>query len=250
MLKKINIIKITCAITLSPLLFPLILKGDVYIKRVKHYDPVSIIGHTEPAKDEEGGTWISKDKYRVDDGEKSTVIIRLDQRKAYIINHQTKTYSEADIPVDLKKILCPQATKFIENLVVSSHVSDTGEMKKIKKWKCKKYVIEIDASVMGIEVIVNQELWVSKKFAVRMNLYKKFEGELLGLNPLVITCLEEMKKIEGYPVLIKSSVKMIGAEKNSIEEVISVEKKSPPPGIYDLPQGYTKSGYNPFPLEK
>ena len=61
---------------------------------------------------------------------------------------------------------------------------------------------------------------------------------------------EEFKKMEGYPVLTLVSMKMMGTETKSKEEVISVEKKDAPAGTYDLPEGYTKATYNPFQQRK
>jgi len=66
------------------------------------------------------------------------------------------------------------------------------------------------------------------------------------MNPMLKGLIEEFKKIEGYPVLTKVSMNIMGSETKSQEQVLSVEKKDAPAGTYDLPQGYTKTAYNPF----
>jgi len=43
---------------------------------------------------------------------------------------------------------------------------------------------------------------------------------------------------------------MMGAEQKYKEEVISVEKIKAPAETYDLPQGYTKTAFNPLELGK
>lgn len=241
-----NILWWACLITASFLtLSPVLVNGDIYIKKTKHTDLI-IKGKKDSAKDEEGGAWIAKNKFRADEGDKTTIIVRLDLKKIYIINHQTKTYSEADIPVDLEKIISPQAKQMMEIMEVSAKVIDTDESEKMKKWKCKKYLIKINASMMEIRMHMTQELWVSKKIGIKLKLYEKYRREILALNPMIENIIDEIQKIEGYPVITKFSMSIMGREVKTYEEVVSVEKKDAPAGTYDVPQGYTKTDFNPF----
>ncbi|GAI84146.1 unnamed protein product, partial [marine sediment metagenome] len=57
---------------------------------------------------------------------------------------------------------------------------------------------------------------------------------------------EEVKKMEGYPIVTIYSMTISGTETKYREEVVSVEKKGAPAGIYDLPQGYKKIPFNPL----
>jgi hypothetical protein len=81
-------------------------------------------------------------------------------------------------------------------------------------------------------------------------MYSRFYMETLLLNPLFKGVSEEFQKLEGYPVLTRFSMTMMGGEIQYQEEVTSVEKKSSPAGTYDLPQGYVKTMYNPLPWLK
>ena len=246
MKKKIALWSIVTIFALTLIVFPSQGKADFFIKKFRHTDAVTIMGQTQPAKDEEGLTWMANDKMRQDEGTNKTTIIRFDQQKIYIIDHSQKTYSEIDLPIDFEKILPDQAKQMMEMMQVTPKVTKTEETQKIKDWNCVKYLVDIDISMMGMTMPMKMEMWASKDVGIDLKLYEKFSTQLLSLQPMFKDFAEEFKKLEGYPVLTLTSMEMMGTETKSREEVLSVEKKDAPAGTYDLPEGYTKTAYNPY----
>jgi len=231
----------------SIILYPTQAKADIFIKKIKHTDAVTIMGQTQPAKDEEGATWMAKEKMREDEGESKSTVIRFDLNKIYVIDHTQKTYSEIDLPIDLEKALPAEAKQMMQMMQVTANVIDTGETQKIKNWNCKKYLVEVGISMMGMNMPMKMEMWVSKDLEIDLKLYEKFYTEFLALQPMFKDFAEEFKKIEGYPVLTLFSMTMMGTETKYQEEVVSVEKKDAPTGTYDPPEEYTKTEtFNPF----
>lgn len=224
---------------------PSVLKADHVIKGKKHTDAFSMMGQSQPAKDEETTTWLGKDKMLRDEGE-ITTLIRLDKNKMYLINHSDKTYSEMDLPLDMEAALPPEAKQMMSSMDVSSKITDTGETQTINEWKCKKYLVEISVSMMGMSWPIKMEMWTSDDLGIDMDQYKKLYAETLALNPMFQDFVEEFKKMEGYPVVTEFSMEMMGAEQKYREEVFSVEKIDAPAGTYELPEGYTQTAYNPF----
>lgn len=220
-------------------------QADQVIKAKRHTDAFSMMGQSQPAKDEEVTTWLSKEKMRRDEGDTMT-LVRYDLNKIYWIDHAKKTYSEIDLPLEMETMFPPEAKQMLDQMEVSSSVTDTGETKTINNWKCKKYLVEIAVSMMGMSMPIKMDFWTSKDLGIDEDLYKKFYAETLSLNPMFQDMVDEFKKIEGYPVRTEFSMNMMGAEQNSWEEVVSVEKMSAPAGTYDLPEGYTKTEFNPF----
>lgn len=230
-------------------LFPTLGRADFLIKKTKHTDAVAMMGQTEPAKDEEGVIWIAKDKMREDRGEEST-IIRLDINKIYTINNLEKTYSEINLPIDMEKILSAEAKQMMQVMKLAATLTDTKETQKIKTWNCKKYLLNISASMMGMDMPTTVEIWNTKDLGIDLDLYKKFFSLTLQLNPVFKDAVVELEKMEGITVLEKSSMKTMGTEQKYQEEVVSVEKKDAPAGTYDLPRGYKKIAYNPYAQKK
>ncbi len=243
-MKKISGIVVSLFV-LTLLLSPILAKADIFITKTKHSDEVVVMGQVQPAKDEQGISWMANDRMRDDIGDIST-IARLDLNKVYIINNKDKTYSEIDLPIAFDKILPAEAMQYLQMMQVTATVKDTGETQKIKDWNCKKYLAEISVLMMGMTVPMTIEMWTSKDLGIDLDIYKKFRNETLLLSPMFKNIIEEFQKIEDYPVLTKTSMTMMGAETKYQEQVLSVEKKDAPQGTYDLPQGYTKTAYNPF----
>lgn len=222
---------------------PSTVQADHVIKGKKHTDAMSMMG--QPEKDEDTTTWLGKDKMRQDVGDVTT-LIRMDQNKMYIINHSDKTFSEMDLPLNLDAILPPEAKQMMDAMDISSSITATGEKQTINDWTCEKYLVEISVSMMGMEMPIKMDMWTSKDLGVNLNEFKELYTKTLEMNPMFKDFIGEFEKIDGYPVLTEFSMSMMGTEQKYKEEVVSAEKMNPPAGTYDLPEGYTKTAFNPF----
>ena len=129
---------------------------------------------------------------------------------------------------------------------ISSSITDTGETQTINNWKCKEYLVEISVSMMGMPMPIKMDIWTSKDLGVDLKEFQELYTKTLAANPFLQDFIQDFGKMEGYPVLTEFSMDMMGAQQKSREEVISVEKKEPPAGTYELPEGYTKTAFNPL----
>ena len=245
MKKKVFFLAPAILIIIALAFSPILANADHVIKGKKHTDAFSMMGRSEPAKDEETTTWLGKDKMRQDVGEVTT-LIRLDKNKMYMINHSDKTYSEMDLPFKLEEMLPPEAKQMMDAMDISSSITDTGETQTINNWKCKKYLVEISVSMMGMGMPMKMNMWTSKDLGVNMNEFKELYTKTLAANPMFKDFIQDFEKIDGYPVLTEFSMDMMGAQQKYREEVTSVEKTGAPAETYDLPEGYSKTTYNPF----
>ena len=230
------------------LLLPCFMNADHVIKKTKKTTETVLNGSDEKSSNENGTTWISKNKMRQDDGDFTSIIIRLDKNKVYILNHIEKTYSELDIPVDLEENLTQEAKQIINVTGISSSVTETEETRIIKGWKSQKYTADISISMMGMDMPMAMEIWASKDTGINLKTFRNLYAVLLSINPFTKGLVEEFQKIEGYPVLTKISMSVKGVETRSQEEVVSVEESRVPRGTYDLPSEYTRVSFNPLVL--
>jgi len=224
---------------------PALAHADHLIKGKKHTDAFSMMGQSQPEKDEDMTTWLGNDKMRQDVGDVTT-LIRLDNNKMYIINHADKTYSEMNLPFDLEEMMPPEAKQMLDAMDISSSVTDTGETKTINGWNSKKYLVEISVSMMGMDMPITMDMWTSKDLGIDMKEFKDLYTKTLAANPMFQDFIEDFDKMEGYPVLTEFTMDVMGAQQKYTEQVTSVEKKAAPAGTYELPEGYTKTAYNPF----
>ncbi len=231
---------------------PLTAQADMYIKQKNHSDGFSMMGQPQPPKDDLFVTWMSKDKARMDHGEDASVIIRLDKKMIYTINHAEMTYMEMpfDEKIDIltaafgssdlsdeeqteaKKMMAGLANMMAPKV----SVKETGETKKINEWKCKKYIMT--TSMIG--AITTTEVWATEEIKIDYELYSTILFSMMPKTPGLEKMLEEMKKINGITVLSTASMPMMGKNVKSTQELLEVAEKSAPTGTYKVPKGYKK----------
>jgi hypothetical protein len=237
---------VTCVIV------PLAVQADVYIKQKNHTDGFSMMGQSQPAKDEMFVTWMSKDKARMDHGEDSSIIIRLDKNVMYMINHAEMKYVEMEIggkndifssalsASDLSGEEQAQAKKMMEGFAKmmkpSVSVTPTGERQKIKDWNCQKYNMKM--TMMG--TTSNYEVWATEDIHIDYELYRNLTFSIMGQTPGIEDMMKEMSKIKGLVVLQQGSMSMMGTDVKSSQELLEVSDVPAPDGAYEVPEGYKK----------
>lgn len=170
--------------------------------------------------------WVGADRLRRDKGETST-IVRLDRGKVYVLNHADKTYVEIEAP-DLQKLAAPAEA------AMKVQVTATKETKKVRDWNARKYKVEI-SNPEGLHL--DTTIWASKD-VVANPAYGRLAATVAALQPNSAEWARQMQTIEGFPVIQEADVQMAGSRFKTREELVSVETKEAPAGIYDPPAGY------------
>ena len=210
------------------------------------------MGQSQPAKDDMFVTWMGKDMARMDHGEDSTIIIRMDKKVMYMISHAEMKYTE--MPIDSKSDIFSSAIAasdlsgeeqaeakkmmagFAKMMKPKVTVTATGETQKIKNWNCKKY--DMTMSMMGMTT--KSEVWASEDIKIDYELYRSLTFSLLGQTQGVEDMMKEMEKIKGIVVSSTGAMSMMGTDVKSTQELVEVAEKSAPGGTYDIPEGYKK----------
>lgn len=231
-------------------------QADIMMKQKTHTDAVQIMGQTQPAKDEIQTTWITTDKIR-NDGEEGSVILRMDQRKIYFINHAKKTYAE--MPMEMSKMIDEKMKQSMEEEGMEEEdqqaamgmmqgmaqmkitITPTSEKKKIGNWNCQKYNQEL-VTFMGP---MKGEIWATEDLKMDYELYNKYMAAMMGkggmFGEFMNQIVTEMKKVKGIPVLTITSMDMMGASIKTTQELIEYKEGTAPAGHFELPKGYKKS---------
>jgi hypothetical protein len=210
-----------------------------------HTDAFQVAGQKQPAKDSQVKIWVSGDKLRRDDDEQS-MILRLDTGRLYLVNHESKTYSEIPVPIDLRKMMPKgseaMADQIANGMKLTVQVTPKTETRKVNQWNAKRYDVAIQ-SAMGMKI--SSTLWVSKEIDGYLPL-NKLSATLASLQPGSAAWASELEKIDGYPVLQESSIDALGAKFGTREELLAAEVKDAPAGTFEPPAGYTAQPYNPI----
>jgi hypothetical protein len=234
-------------------------RADVYMKQKTHTGSFTMMGQTQPEKDEIMVFWLGENNVRTDqETAKTSVILKSDKKLLYMLDHNKMQYSE--MPLDFDKMFEEAAAAeggddpekaeamkkmpgFMKNMMkgvmgnMSAKVTDTGETKKIGSWNCRKYLIEMD---MGMGGKTNSESWATEDLKIDYTKAFTAANAMMASMPGFEKIIQEMKKVKGVVVLQTAKVTMMGAEVTSTTELIEATEKDAPAGNYDVPAGYKK----------
>ncbi len=228
------------AVFFSILVLAAFVSADVYIKSKMHTDAFSIMGQSQPAKDETIEQWFGDDKFANLSTDMS-LIVDLSKNVMHLINHKDKTYVESQLPLDFMKLLPPEMAQMMGAMMkMTVTVTPTGQTKTIGQWKCSGYDVSLQMMMMPMKMAV----WASTDVPMDMqkfaNMYSNVLKAQLRLDDAAV---QEMMKIKGYWISSETTGEMMGAKIRSTTEVIEITKKTPDPSVYSVPAGYKKTEF-------
>lgn len=210
------------------------LSADTKIVAKDHTDAFTVMGKQQPARDNESVTWIGKDSMRVEHGSK-VIIVRLDQKKMFIVDPAESSYTVLDLPLDMSQYMPPEMAKqMMAMMKFTATVTPTDETREIHGWKARRYNVTMSSPMMHNEMTV----WATKDIHVDLSAYKDMAAQLQLMQPGMADVVKEMMKIDGVQVLSEGTTKMMGAEVGNRHEVVSVSEATPPAGSYEPPAGF------------
>lgn len=221
-------------------------QADTVLKMKSHTDAFQMMGQSQPATDQDITFWIGDDRALRSTGDQD-VLLRLDQKKLYVIDREAKTYSALDLPVDFTAYLPPevkqQMGQMLEAMTMNATVEPTDQTKEIGDWDARLYRVNL-SNQMGMTI--DSQVWVTKDVDIDLSSFQEMTRAMASLQPGAAAAAEELLKIDGVPVLMESEIKGMGGGTTSREELVSAETQDAPAGIYEIPEGYTEQEWNPM----
>jgi len=215
-------------------------RADYYIKSKYHSDPSSMMGKNLPAKDDIHEQWIGGDKFANITPDMS-IILDLKANVAWIVNHKDKTYVETTLPLDISKLLPPEAQAMLGMMKATVSVQPTNETKTVGQWACTGYNVSINMMMMPMKMAV----LATPNVPFDLNAYKSkmFSALMKGTMRLDDASVAEMEKVKGYWIVTDTSMEIMGAKMHSLSEVVEISQKTPGADVYKFPASYTKAPF-------
>ncbi|MBN2054787.1 hypothetical protein JW905_07685 [bacterium] len=237
----LGVLVLTVALTAAPLV-----SADTYLKYESHTDGFSMMGQTQPPKDDFNTMWLSKEHALINQGGESSVLVNIGDNKMYIINHKEKNYAEMEMG-DLssmigEKEMSDKEKEQFNQLMASmmqlkATVTKTDQTKKIEKWNSTLYTVTTKMA-MGA---TDSNIWASNEIKVDSELYLALTNAMLSKQPGFEEFMKEMMKIDGVPVLKESTTEVMGTKIKSTEKLVEFKDTNPPADTYMVPKDYKKS---------
>jgi hypothetical protein len=201
------------------------LSADVYIKQETKAGPQTSTQET----------WFGTNKM-ASISDQGSVIMDMANKKILIVNHKSKTYVEAGLPLDMMKLMPEQMAGMMQSMMSGMEVSlaPNGQTKKIGNWNTSGYDFTI--KMMGMEI--KMTMWASKDVPFDWKKYMDMSAEMYKVSMRMgDKFVKEFQKLEGYPVATEMS--MMGMDINMT--TVEITQKTPGSGVYAAPAGYTKT---------
>lgn len=219
--------------------------ADEMISIHGHADSVRLGNRTQPARDSTATVWLAADRMRRDEGG-ITVIVRLDRRMLYMINHAERTYSQVEVPIDWKKMVPPadqeSFTKFLADNEIKVSLTPAAETRVIHSWNTHRVDVLL-TNQHGLKMAT--QMWVTRDLPLYAA-YNKMAGVLASLQPNAAAWSEKVAGLDGMPVYQETTITIGQSVSHTREEVAAAESKPAPPGTYDVPKGFSAVPYDPF----
>lgn len=220
--------------------------ADTRLEMKSHTDAFQVMGQSHPARDLEVVYWIGDDRALRDDGEQG-FLLRADRKKLYVLDHQAKTYSVVDLPVDFAALVPPESRAQMEEMLqameMQATVTPTDERREINGWPARRWDVHLE-NRMGITM--DSEVWVTDGIEADVESLRQLTRAFASLQPGGGAAVEELLRIEGVPVLTEIRMAGLGGSTSSREELAAAEQVEAPPGTYEVPEGYTEAPLNPM----
>ena len=213
----------------------LLLPADVYIKTNVRTDAFEMMGQKQPAKDEVTEQWVNNSQLFNKQGERVT-ILDMNKNVMYIVNLKEKNYVEAPLPLDMAKLLPPEAAQMAAMMKVTVKVTPNGQSKKIGQWNCSGYDVDMNMMMMKMKMAI----WASTDVPFDWKLFSKMYTNVSKMQFMDDASIAEFAKIKGFQIGSEMSMDMMGSKMKVVSQVVEISQKPAPAGLYSVPAGFTK----------
>ena len=217
--------------------------ADTKIVHKTHQDAFTVMGQTQPATDAERVTWLGDGRMRVDAGT-TTYIVRLDSSTLFLIDHEARTVSSVELPVNVARLLPEGMAEQMQAMMhVDFEVASTDETKQVGEWTARRWNMTMTSPMVTVE----NALWATTDLDVDHEAYVRLFGQIAALQPGMEGQLEKLRSIDGFVVETQSTTRITGESEGAMtwtEQAVSVETAEPPAGAYDPPANYEKREFD------
>lgn len=194
----------------------------------------------QPPQDQNQIIYATSKYIRQEIDSKMIFIFDGDSGKMIMLNTDSKEYSVID-PAKLKGFMEMAAGMMGE---IKASATPTQQTSKVGKWNTKLWKIKLTSNMfsMDMDIFATTEI---KMPGVYENFQKKW-GLLQGAMAKMV---EEMQKVEGYPVKSVGKMTIMGQSIETTTEVLEVSTAKLADSLFQIPAGFKEVEFNPMAMQ-
>ena len=220
------------ALILAAVCVPFALAGH-YIEQQTHSDAFTMMGKTQPAKDSVQKIWMDGDKMASESSTGGmTIILRMDQKKIYFVNHAKKAFSVSPLPFKFP----PEMEKMMAAFQFKTDVQKTGETRQIGPYNCQ-------GALMTMSGFMNltTKMWVTSDIKLPYENYYAMSTEMVAYSPAMREMMDKMRAL-GNVMTVEQEMtgEIMGAKTRTVTKLVAFKEMPVPADKFVPPTGYTE----------
>jgi len=196
----------------------------------------------QPPTEATNTIWITKDKMRTDSGDTS-VVVRLDTMKLYLLDHGQKVYNTINLPPNIAKLLPAEMQQMMSSMQLTITVTPSDETKEIQGLKVRRFDVAMSNSMMQLK----QTVWACKDagfdYVSGRDAYAAMQSMQPGMGK---GAFDELKKVDGFQLEMEGTITMMGNNIGMSQKTVSIDDQIAPLGTYEPPSDYTEQPFDPM----
>lgn len=218
-------------VVLVVLLCTAFLSADLYIKAERYRDD---------AHDGVHDLWLGKDRAAFITPEE-IYIYNKKLKKVWMALSKQKIYVEADVPLDMSKLLSAETAARMSGYKIKGTVKRTDKTRTILDKKCVGYEMDQWVDLAGKKISESKTMiWVYEDIGPGFAIFNELMDIIRQRTNRDEAFRQELLKIKGAQLLLEINQVYQGKSINYRIEVKEISEKEPPAGIYEIPEDFTK----------
>jgi hypothetical protein len=207
------------------------LSADLFIKAERYRND---------KKDGVHDLWLGKDRVAFITPEE-IYIYNKTLKKVRMAAPKQKTYVEADVPLDMSKLLSPETAAGMSRYKIKGTVKRTDKTRIILDKKCVGYEMNQWVDLGGKKVNESKAMiWVYEDIAPGFAIFNELMDIIRQKTNRDEAFRQELLKLKGAQLLLEINQVYQGESIKFRIEVVEISEKDPPAGIYEIPKDFTK----------
>lgn len=216
---------------------------------VTETDSMSLPGQMVPAKAETVTLWLGPNVARRDVGTGS-LLVHPERDRFTWLDHEARTWT-SQTGAELRRQIAalaadtlgvgvddPRLHQLRRMLNLAVRVTATADEGEIDGYRCRRWLVE---QRMGDQTTLS-ELWLTRDIPVDWPLLQRLSQPTLAALPGGERALEELARLEGFPVRAFASLEVMGRPGRSVTSLLEVADVTVPAAHFLPPPDYGPSG--------
>jgi hypothetical protein len=218
-------------------------RADTWMRVREHTDASYHHGTVDQAVDSESEIWIGGGRIASIDKDRR-YIIDLTAGRVIVVEKADTAYVETTLPFSLSVILPEEVRPRAAMFQVTGEVTRLEGTKMIGGRECEGWMVHSWINYLESRFDETERTtWVTKDLPADGKALETYYDVVWRMNNFSEELVAALRGMGGCELMTESVTYSEGQAIKASSEIVEIAEKDPPPGIYDIPEGYRKKEF-------